>query len=192
MIVKDEQAVKIVVVLDESGSMSHLRSDVIGGFNTLIQDQKKLPGKADVTLYTFSNKVVVRLDGVDLENVSELDDASYQPGGMTAMNDAIGTALAALLRENVAKAIISIFTDGHENASVEYNSAQVKDLVKQCEDKGYQVVFLAANIDEVAVAKSFGLAASATRGFEASQAGIMGAHTHASASITSYRTGGFQ
>lgn len=185
-------AVQIVFVIDESGSMSHLRSDVIGGFNTTIADQRKVEGAADVTLYTFSNRVHLALDAVPLADVQDLTEASYQPGGMTAMNDAIGTALAKVLRDNVEKAIINIFTDGHENASVEYSGAKIKELVKQAEEKGYQIVFLAANIDEVTTGASYGIAKGATRAFAATQDGMIGAHMHASASVTNYRTGGAQ
>lgn len=192
MIVKEEQAVKIVFVLDESGSMGHLRQDVIGGFNTTIADQKALPGKADVTLITFASTVCTRFESVDLQVVEDLTNDSYSPSGGTAMNDAIGIALARVLADAPEKAIINIFTDGYENASREYSAAQVKDLVKQAEAKGYQVVFLAANIDEVQVAHSFGIAAGATRGFVADAKGMEFAYLQASASTTSYRTGGVQ
>lgn len=183
-------AIQILFVIDESGSMGFLRNDVIGGFNTLIEDQKQVEGAAEVTLFTFANKVDLVLNSVDLQTVEPLDEASYQPSGMTAMNDAIGTALARVLMQAPEKAIINIFTDGHENASREYTTEQVKELVKRAEDKGYQVVFLAANIDEVSVGASFGLAASATRGFVADAKGMETAYLCASASTTNYRTGG--
>lgn len=185
-------AVKIVFVLDESGSMSHLRQDVIGGFNTTIADQKAIEGAADVTLITFNTQVVTRLDGVPLDEVKDLTAFDYSPGGGTAMNDAIGIALSRILAEAPAKAIISIFTDGYENASREYTPAQVKELVKQAEAKGYQVVFLAANINEVAVGASFGFAKGATRAFAANADGLETAYLQASASTMAYRTGGIQ
>lgn len=183
-------AIQILFVIDESGSMGSLRQDVIGGFNTLIEDQRKIEGAADVTLITFSNGVDIRLNSVPLEDVELLTEESYQPGGMTAMNDAIGTALARVLTQAPDKAIINIFTDGYENASREYDSAQVKELVKRAEDLGYQVVFLAANIDEVSVGASLGLAKGATRSFVADAGGLETAYLMASASVTNYRTGG--
>ncbi len=185
-------AVQIVFVIDESGSMASLRQDVIGGFNTLIADQRKVAGVADVTLYTFSNQVNLVLDAVALDQVEDLTEALYQPGGMTAMNDAIGTALAKVLKDNPEKAIINIFTDGYENASREYNAVKVKELVKQAEEKGYQVVFLAANIDEIQVASTFGLAAGATMNFMADAQGMENAYLRASSSTMAYRTGGVQ
>jgi len=184
------QAVEIVFVIDESGSMGSLRQDVIGGFNTLIADQRKVEGAANVTLFTFSNKVDLVLDSVDLHAVEDLTNDSYQPGGMTAMNDAIGTALAKVLKEAPEKAIINIFTDGEENASREYNYAKVKELTKQAEEKGYQIVFLAANIDEQSVGASLGFAKGATRSFVADAQGLEVAYLCASAATNAYRTGG--
>lgn len=185
-------AVQLVFVIDESGSMGALRQDVIGGFNTLIADQKKIEGAAEVTLVTFSNSVNLVLDSVDLRTVEDLTEESYQPGGMTAMNDAIGTALAKVLKDAPEKASISIFTDGYENASREYTTEKVKALVKEAEDKGYQVVFLAANIDEVQVGGSLGFAKGATRGFVADAVGLETAYMCASSAHTLYRTGGVQ
>ncbi|UAV89713.1 VWA domain-containing protein [Pseudomonas phage COT4] len=183
-----QEAIKIVFVIDESGSMGSLQSDVIGGFNKLIDDQLEVEGAAEVTLITFANTVKTVLDNVDIEAVDYLTNESYKPSGGTAMNDAIGFALTKVLRESPEKAIINIFTDGYENVSRDYNSAQVKELVKQAEAKGYQVVFLAANIDEVAVAHSFGLAAGATRGFTADAKGMEFAYLQASAATTAYRS----
>lgn len=182
------EAVKIVVILDESGSMHHLRYDVIGGFNKLLDDQRALEGDADLSLYTFSTTVKLRVDAVAVQDVKQLDVYSYSPDGGTAMNDAIGQALTKLLFEAPAKAIISIFTDGQENASREYSLTQVKELIAQCEGKGYQVVFLAANMDEVAVGASYGLMAGATRGFVASAKGMEGAMQATCDSFTTYRS----
>jgi uncharacterized protein with von Willebrand factor type A (vWA) domain len=188
MIVKDKEAVKIVFVLDESGSMGHLRQDVIGGFNTTIADQKKIEGEADVTLITFASTIKTVFENKPLTDVVDLTTASYSPSGGTAMNDAIGIALSRILDDSPAKAIINIFTDGYENASREYAPEQVKELVKLAEAKGYQVVFLAANIDEVAVGASFGFAKGATRSFVADGVGMEYAYLQASASTTNYRT----
>lgn len=187
-----QEAIKIVFVIDESGSMGSLQSDVIGGFNRLIDEQADVEGAAEVTLITFANTVKTVLDNVDIEDVDYLTNENYRPSGGTAMNDAIGTALTKVLREAPEKAIINIFTDGYENVSREFQAHQVKELVKQAEAKGYQVVFLAANIDEVHVGATFGLAAGMTRGFTADAKGMEFAYLNASAATTAYRTGGIQ
>lgn len=185
-------AVQIVVILDESGSMYHLQHDVIGGFNKLVAEQKALEGAAELTLYTFAASVRTPILGKDVQEVADLTPLSYSPNGGTAMNDAIGQALSKLLLDSPEKAIISIFTDGEENSSREYNLEQVKALIAQCEEKGYQIVFLAANMDEVAVGASYGIAKGATRGFVANTGGMEMALCASSASITNYRTGGVQ
>lgn len=182
------QAVKIIFVIDESGSMGNLRQDVIGGFNTLIEDQKQVEGEADVTLITFSTLVKTVFQDLPLMNAPKLDNASYSPGGGTAMNDAIGIALTRVLDDAPEKAIINIFTDGYENSSREFDSARVRELVKQAEAKDYQIVFLAANIDEVAVSHTFGLAAGATRSFVCDSFGLESAYLQASAATNAYRT----
>ncbi|UOL48530.1 von Willebrand like protein [Pseudomonas phage Kremar] len=187
-----QEAIKIVFVIDESGSMGSLQTDVIGGFNKLIDEQIEVEGAAEVTLITFANTVKTVLDNVDIEDVDYLTNENYRPSGGTAMNDAIGTALTKVLREAPEKAIINIFTDGYENVSREFQAHQVKELVKQAEAKGYQVVFLAANIDEVHVGATFGLAAGMTRGFTADAKGMEFAYLNASAATTAYRTGGIQ
>lgn len=187
-----QEPIKIVFVIDESGSMGSLQSDVIGGFNRIIDEQLEVEGAAEVTLITFANTVKTVLDNVDIEQVESLTTSNYKPSGGTAMNDAIGFALTKVLAEAPEKAIINIFTDGYENVSRDYTAPQVKELVKQVEDRGYQVVFLAANIDEVAVAHTFGLAAGATRGFTADAKGMECAYLNASAATTAYRTGGVQ
>lgn len=186
------EAVKIVVILDESGSMHYLQNDVIGGFNRMIEEQKAVGGAADVSLYTFSTTVRLPIVDQPLEQVEPLSIVTYRPDGGTAMNDAIGQALTKLLFESPEKAIISIFTDGQENASREYSRLQVKELVAQCEEKGYQVVFLAANMDEVSVGASMGLCADATRAFSADAKGMQFAYLESSAAVTNYRTGGIQ
>lgn len=187
-----QEAIKIVFVIDESGSMGSLQSDVIGGFNKLIDDQLEVEGAAEVTLITFANTVKTVLDNVEIEQVDYLTNQNYRPSGGTAMNDAIGFALTKVLAEAPEKAIINIFTDGYENVSRDYTAPQVKELVKLAEDRGYQVVFLAANIDEVAVGASFGFAKGATRSFAANSAGLETAYLQASAATTAYRTGGIQ
>lgn len=181
-------SVKIVFVLDESGSMATLRNDLIGGFNTTIKDQQSVAGEADVTLITFSSSVKTVFENKPLADVELLTEDSYKPSGGTAMNDAIGIALDRVISDNPEKAIINIFTDGYENASREYTPDKVKGLVKQAENRGYQVVFLAANIDQVAVGTSYGFALDSIQGFVGNAKGTTEAYASASNATRSYRS----
>lgn len=182
-----KQAVEILVIADRSGSMSSIRQDAIGGFNTFLQEQKSVKGKANFTLVLFNDKYEVPVENVDIKKVEELTESTFVPRGMTAMNDAIGKSLSQLLAKNPEKAIICILTDGAENASKEYTSAQVKDLIEQAEAKDYQVTFLAANIDAFTAGGSLGISMTNTFAFTANAAGVHEAYATMSTRSTTYR-----
>lgn len=179
--------VEIMVIADRSGSMERLRDDAIGGFNTFLAEQKALDGKANLTLVLFDDKYEVPVDRQDIQTVQPLTRETFVPRGMTAMNDAIGKALATLETYNPKKAIICINTDGAENASREYTSQQVKEKIKAAEAKGYQVVFLAANIDAFAAGGGLGIQAKNTVAFAANAAGVQDAYRSMSLAASSYR-----
>jgi hypothetical protein len=84
---------QITFVLDSSGSMSKIREDTIGGFNTFLTDQRDEPGRAAVTLYEFSDSVSRVYHGKPLGDAPDLDEETYTPGGRTALHDAITTAV---------------------------------------------------------------------------------------------------
>lgn len=118
----------IAMVIDRSGSMSGKEDDVIGGFNTFIQAQKKVPGKAIFTLVQFDDQYEVMYDGVDIQEVKELDRTTYVPRNSTALLDAVGRTISTLgsklasMGENdrPSKVVVVITTDGFENASREH------------------------------------------------------------------------
>lgn len=181
--------VEIVVIADRSGSMKPLVSDTIGAFNAFVEEQKALPGSARLTLVTFDNfyEVAKGYESVDIKDAPELTEDVYYARGMTALYDAMGTTLTSLLKQNPARAIVMVITDGEENSSREYNHRQVKELVEQAEAKGWEVIFTAANIDVASYGNSLGIAASATRSFVADSHGIAQAYTNFSTATASYR-----
>jgi len=157
---------ELVFIIDKSGSMSGFEDDTIGGFNSMIEEQKKLDGKVLVSTVLFSNFSSVLHDRVPIENVEPMTKDTYRVGGCTALIDAIGGALHHI--ENIhkyarpedvpEKTVFVITTDGMENASNEYSSAQVKQMIKDKEEKqGWEFLFLAANIDAVESAVSIGI-----------------------------------
>lgn len=156
---------EIVVVLDKSGSMGSTREDTIGGFNTFLQDQKELPGDAVLTLCMFDTDYTITERGALLENVQELDNSNYQPGGMTALFDAVGKTINDVVSrhasldedEKPGKTILMVITDGHENSSEEItNLKELSSQIKKQEDKGWEVIFLGADIDNWADGQSMG------------------------------------
>ena len=157
---------EMVFILDKSGSMSGLEADTIGGFNGMIERQKKEKGEALVSTVLFSDESVVIHDRVDLRKIEPLTDKQYCVGGCTALIDAIGGAIHhignvhkyAREEDRPEHTIFVITTDGMENASHRYTSDQVKAMVQRQKDKyGWEFLFLGANIDAVETAAHFGI-----------------------------------
>lgn len=157
---------EIVFILDRSGSMAGLESDTIGGFNAFVEKQKKEKGEALLSAVLFSNESEVIYDRVDLKKVEPMTDAQYCVGGCTALLDAIGGAVRHIRNvhkyaredDRPGKTVFVITTDGMENASREYSCADVQRMVRHEREKyGWEFLFLGANMDAIAAARSFGI-----------------------------------
>lgn len=154
----------ICFVLDESGSMYRSVEDIIGGFKNLIDEQKKVTdGECVVSVYRFSDKVVKDYIGKSVHDVPEL---VYSPGGCTAMNDGIGTAIDEIgvwlndmdESQRPSKNLIVIMTDGAENASKEYSFERVKEMIKHQEEKySWSFVYMGTNLSSLDDAKDLGI-----------------------------------
>ena len=157
---------EIVFILDRSGSMSGLEADTIGGFNAMIEKQKKADGEALVSTVLFDNTSDVIHDRIDVLNVKAMTDAEYSVRGCTALLDAIGGAIHHIgnihkyaRAEDVPEhTMFVITTDGMENASRYYSSNKVKQMIERQKIKyGWEFLFLGANIDAVETASLFGI-----------------------------------
>ncbi len=171
---------ELVFILDRSGSMARLTSDTIGGFNSMIEEQKKEAGEAYVTTVLFDNAYEVLHDRVPLENVKPLTNKEYYARGSTALLDAVGRTIntvgaklaAEPEEERPGKVIIVITTDGMENASREFRRDQIKQMISHQQDKySWNFIFLGANMDAVSEARSLGIDADFARSYTASQRG---------------------
>ena len=157
---------EMVFILDRSGSMGGLESDTIGGFNSLINKQRKEPGEAYVSVVLFDDVSEVIYDRVPLGKVEPMTDRQYYVRGCTALSDAMGGAIRHIgnvhkyaREEDVPEhTVFVITTDGMENASRHYTADDVRRMVERQKEKyGWEFIFLGANIDAVETARRYGI-----------------------------------
>ena len=157
---------ELVMILDRSGSMGGLESDTIGGFNSMIERQKKEEGEALISVVLFDDRNEVIYDRVELQKVEPMTDRQYWVRGCTALLDAIGGAIhhignvhRYIRDEDVPeKTLFIIITDGLENASSEYSYDTVRRMIEQKKEKdNWEFMFLGANIDAIGVAGRMGI-----------------------------------
>ena len=171
---------ELVFILDRSGSMAGLESDTIGGFNSLIEKQKKVEGKCYVSTVLFDNVSEVIHDRAELEKIMPMTDKDYYVRGCTALIDAIGGAVKHIEKihkyareEDVPEhTMFVITTDGMENASKEYTADQVRKMIEEKKEKnGWEFLFIGANIDSVKTAKNFGIGEDRAVNYKADKRG---------------------
>lgn len=193
-----ENYTHISVVLDRSGSMNSIKNDMIGGFNKFLTDQKTVEGKATFSLVRFDDVIETVVNFVNLKDVKPIDSTILDPRGSTALLDAIGQTvdelgakLAALSEdEKPSKVIIMIIIDGQENSSSKFSNIQIAEKIRhQTEIYQWQFVFLGANQDAIATAKSIGIAASSSITYAADSEGTRDALEGTSNLLRSYRGG---
>ena len=129
---------ELVFILDRSGSMSGLEADTIGGFNAMIEKQKKEEGEALISTVLFDNDMQVIHDRVPLDSVPALTEKEYFVRGCTALLDAVGGAIHhignvhkyAREEDRPEKTLFVITTDGMENASRRYTYDKVRSIIE--------------------------------------------------------------
>ena len=189
---------ELVFVLDRSGSMSGLESDTIGGFNSLIERQKKLKGKCYVTTVLFDSQHETVHDREELSTVMPMTERDYYVRGSTALLDALGDTINHI--SNIHKYIRSedvpeqttfvIMTDGMENASHRYDGLEVRQMIERKKEKsGWEFLYLAANIDAVETAARMGIRADRATNYRADKAGTKIAYEAISEAIFNARAG---
>ena len=172
---------ELVFVLDRSGSMSGMERAVIDGFNGLVEKQRRVPGRALVSVELFDERFDVVYDRVALEAVRPLTEREYYTRGCTALLDAVGRAIRHIARkqrearpaERPGHTLFVINTDGYENASREYTRARIREMVREEEGKyGWEFLFLGANIDSYGEAGALGIRAEMTCNVVADSGGV--------------------
>ncbi len=173
---------EIVFILDRSGSMRGLEADTIGGYNSLIEKQKKEDGEAYISTVLFDDQTEVLHDRTKLDEVQTITDREYYVRGCTALLDALGGAIHhidnvhkyAREEDRPEKTLFIITTDGQENASRQYTYDKVKKMVERQQKKyGWEFLFLGANIDAVTEAGRVGIRADRAVKYECDSKGTM-------------------
>ena len=171
---------EIVFILDRSGSMAGLEDDTIGGFNAMIEKQKREPGEAYVSTVLFDNESIVIHDRADIQKIEPMTRREYYVRGCTALLDAVGKAIHhignvhkyARPEDRPEKTLFVITTDGMENASRQYSYDRVKMMIERNTDKyGWEFLFLGANIDAAKEAARFGIRADRAANYHADSEG---------------------
>lgn len=171
---------EIIFILDRSGSMSGLEADTIGGFNSMIEKQKKADGEALISTVLFDNVSEVIHDRVSVQDIQPMTDKDYTVRGCTALLDAIGGAIHHIgnihkyaRAEDVPEhTLFVITTDGMENASCHYTAERVKQMIERQKARyGWEFLFLGANIDAVETARHFGIGADRAVNYHSDSAG---------------------
>jgi hypothetical protein len=188
----------IAVVLDRSGSMGSIRNDVVGGFDHFLAEQKKVPGDCKVTLTQFDTDYEIVWNLLDIKDLVTIG-TFYSPRGSTALFDAVGRTINAIgeelakkpEHERPSKVIFCIVTDGHENASKEFNKKQIADMIKHQQEKyRWDFTFIGANVDAFAEGAQIGIRAAGAMQYEPTSKGIQGAfRAMSNSSARSRRTG---
>ena len=189
-----KKASHVVFVLDESSSMGMCRDTTISGYNEYLetqkQDSKESGIETFVSLYKFNgNDVINVIDRKSIEDVESLTTSQYTPNGMTNLYDAVGSVMATINKDLSSKKkknrdsiIITILTDGGENASRSFNNKDVKMMVEKAEGKNWGFMFLGANINAFDVGSVMGFKAENTIQYETTS---MGATMRTASAMTS-------
>ena len=188
---------EIVFILDRSGSMSGLEKDTIGGFNAMIEKQKKQDGKAYVSTVLFDHESVVLHDRLPLEQIKPMTEDDYTVRGCTALLDAIGGAVKHIGNihkyarpEDVPEhTMFVITTDGLENASRKYNSRDIKRLIESKKEEDWEFLFIGANIDAIETANTYGIGADRAVNYNADSQGTGVVFEAVSETVAKFRGG---
>lgn len=189
-----ENLTEIVMIIDRSGSMISIKDDAQGGFNSFIEEQKKLPGEARLTLVQFDSEIEKIHDNIDLKDIPPY---VLRPRGATALLDAVGSTINSIgIRlantpedERPSKILVCIITDGYENSSYEFSQSQIKEMIKHQESKySWEFIFIGGDIDTISQASSIGI--TNTVSFAKTALGTENTFNYLAREASTYRTCG--
>jgi uncharacterized protein YegL len=184
----------LVLVIDRSGSMQSIRSDMEGGIKMLIDEQAKEPGSCLVTLAQFDTEYEILCQAIP---AAEVGPYHLVPRGCTALFDAIGRTIGEVtatidaqpVDRRPQQVIFAVVTDGLENSSQEWSRHKVMSAEKDRSDAGWHFTFLGANQDAIQEGGSLGVRPAAAMTYTASRAGVGEVMASLSASMGRVRRG---
>ena len=183
----DNRITEVAFVLDRSGSMS----DTIGGFNSMLQQQKEKDGRAYITTMLFNHQFAWLHDHLDIHDVKKITRNEYFTSGCTALYDAIGQTISRIdnitANEADADVIMVIITDGLENSSREFEGGKIRKMIEARKEKGWEFLFLGANIDSFTVSEGLGIDRSRTANWHADRQGVGVSYETLGCAISSFR-----
>lgn len=187
----------VVCVVDRSGSMSSMGTEVKNGFNTFLAEQQKLPGNCLATIVKFDNKVEVVHHGVKLNDIPPATNKTFEPRGMTALYDGIGDAIEMVkqkistLASKPSRVMVMVLTDGEENTSQRHSHAEVMKTIRDCENKlKWTFTFIGANQDAIATGTKMGFSAQNCLTYAADSMHQRATWSNISANVCRQRGGG--
>ena len=172
---------ELIFVIDQSGSMSGLEDDTIGGFNSMLEKQRNEDGVCHISTVFFDDSSEVIHNRRNISTVEPLTRKDYTPGGSTALLDALGDTINHTVKvqkmlaedERADNVIFVIITDGEENSSCRFSARKVKQMISHEQEKyGWEFIFLGANIDAVKTADHYGIRANRASNFVCDPTGV--------------------
>ena len=188
------ESTELIFVLDKSGSMHGLEKDTIGGFNSTVEKQRKEEGEVKVTTVLFDTLFTTIHDRMDIKDVPVMTEDDYCPSGCTALLDAVGTTIDRFIKEQkdsdaASKTLMIITTDGLENASKEYSYDTVNRLISDQKEKGWEFIFMGANIDAAKEAVRMGISKENAVDYVCDDEGIKACYNSVDCAIKNVRKG---
>lgn len=193
-----ENLTELVFILDRSGSMSGLENDTIGGFNSMVDKQKKEKGEALVTTVLFDHEYEILHDRCSIHNMKSITGKEYFVRGSTALLDAIGLTINRIGNllsqeeedERPSKVVFVIITDGMENSSSEFSYNKIKKMIEHQKTKySWDFMFLGANIDAIQTASRFGINEDRAVNFVSDSEGTKLNYKVVSEAVSAFRQG---
>lgn len=163
-----KEKMDVVFLLDRSGSMSRLTEDTIGGYNSYLDKMKDTNSLVTTVLFDHEYEMVTKRQNI--KEIKKLDNKTYFTRGNTALLDAIGKTIKFLDKQKTNKVLFIITTDGYENASIEYNKGQIKELIEG--HSNWEFIYIGAGIDSYGEASSMGIKKERTSNCEKSAVGM--------------------